>query len=417
MLSRDLNKFITLGVIFFVSYSVCESQNANLIKRPVKLGVDCLSDNDFAILKGKKVGLITNQSGVNGTGQKTRIILADSGKVDLVALYTPEHGLDGDELAGKWVSSRVDSVTGLTAYSLYGKSRKPTAAMLKGIDALVFDIQDVGARCYTYISTMGLCMEAASEMGIEFIVLDRPNPVGGVDVSGPPIDKKWQSFVGQYPMPFKHGMTVGEIAQMAVGEGWLKASPKLKVVRMKGWTRNMRWEDTGLSWVKTSPNIPRAESCDYYLISCLAQHVPGIFAGTGTGKPFQLVAAKRIDHEDICSKLNGLKMSGIRFTPYIDENDSERRGVSLRLNMEESPNHMIIGMTILKTFHQESKNSGFDLLATAGKSGMNLLHKVYGSNSLESDLNSSISAIRIVSKWKASNAHFNKLRSTYLLYD
>ena len=141
--------------------------------------------------------------------------------------------MDGDELAGKWVSSRIDSVTGLTAYSLYGKSRKPTATMMKGIDALIFDIQDVGARCYTYISTMGLCMEAASEMGIEFIVLDRPNPVGGVDVSGPPIDKKWQSFVGQYPMPFKHGMTVGEIAQMAVGEGWLKASPKLKVVRIE----------------------------------------------------------------------------------------------------------------------------------------------------------------------------------------
>ena len=191
MVSRDLTKYITLGGIFFSLLSVVKSENDNLSPLPIKLGVDCLSDDGFAVLKGKKIGLITNQSGVNRDGVKTRIVLAESNKVELVALYTPEHGLDGDELAGKWVSSLIDPVTGLIAYSLYGKSRKPSADMLKGIDALVFDIQDVGARCYTYISTMGLCMDAASEAGIEFIILDRPNPVGGVVVSGPPIEKKW----------------------------------------------------------------------------------------------------------------------------------------------------------------------------------------------------------------------------------
>ena len=169
MLSRDLTKFITLGGIFFSLFSLAKSENTDLTGQRIKLGVDCLVEDDFAILNGKKIGLITKQSGVNGGGIKTRIILANSNKVELVALYTPEHGLDGDELAGKWVSSRIDSVTGLTAYSLYGKSRKPSADMLKGLDALVFDIQDVGARCYTYISTMGLCMDAASELGIEFI--------------------------------------------------------------------------------------------------------------------------------------------------------------------------------------------------------------------------------------------------------
>lgn len=417
MLSRDLTKFITLGGIFFFLFSIVKSENANLTDLPIKLGVDCLNDDDFAILKGKKIGLITNQSGVNRGGVKTRIILANSKNVDLVALYTPEHGLDGNELAGKWVSSRIDPVTGLTAYSLYGKSRKPSADMLKGVDALVFDIQDVGARCYTYISTMGLCMNAASEAGIEFIILDRPNPVGGDDVAGPPIEKKWQSFVGQYPMPFMHGMTVGEIALMAVGEGWLKPLPKLKVIKMKGWERSMRWEDTKLRWIRTSPNIPRSESCYYYLASCLAQHVPGIFAGTGTLKPFQFVVAQGIEHQRLCSKLNGYKMRGIRFFPYIDKNDSKRRGVSLELNLDQRPDLMLISMLMLKEFCAESKNSGLDLIAEASKSGLNLLYKVYGSNSLSADLNSPISAQRIVSKWKSSNKRFKKIRSKYLLYN
>ncbi|NCG26045.1 MAG: DUF1343 domain-containing protein [Verrucomicrobiales bacterium] len=417
MLSRDLTKFITLGVIFLALFSEVKSENGNLTDLPIKLGVDCLSDDDFAILKGKKIGLITNQSGVNRNGVKTRMVLADSNKVELVALYTPEHGLDGDELAGKWVSSRIDPVTGLTAYSLYGKSRKPSADMLKGVDALVFDIQDVGARCYTYISTMGLCMDAAAEAGIEFIILDRPNPVGGTKVSGPPIERKWQSFVGQYPMPFMHGMTVGEIGLMAVGEGWLKSLPKLTVIKMKGWSRSMSWQDTKLRWIKTSPNIPRSESCYYYLASCLAQHVPGIFAGTGTLKPFQFVVAEKIDHQRLCFKLNSYKMPGIRFFPYIDKDNSSRRGVRLEIDMDGEPDLMLISIVMLKAFCAEGKNTGLDFLEEAGKSGLNLLYKVYGSNSLSSDLNSPISPHRIASKWDSSNQHFKKIRSKYLLYD
>jgi len=417
MVSRDLTKFITLGLIFFYPFSEVHSENTNSAGPSIKLGVDCLIDEDFSILKGKKIGLITNQSGVNGEGQKTRAILANSNNINLVALYTPEHGLDGDELAGKWVSSRTDSVTGLTAYSLYGKSRKPTPDMLKGIDALVFDIQDVGARCYTYISTMGLCMEAAADAGIEFIVLDRPNPVGGDEVSGPPIQQKWLSFIGQYPIPFRHGMTVGEIARMAVGEGWLKVSPKLKVVKMKGWQRSMEWRDTKLRWVKTSPNIPRSESCHYYLASCLSQHVPGIYAGTGTAKPFQVVSSRGIDHERLCSRLNSYKMRGIRFVPYIDDDVSKGRGVSLNLDIADSPDLMLISMVMLKTFYAESKKSGSDLLAGPGKSGLNLLYKVYGSDSVLSDLNSSLSAKKLVSRWGPTNKRFKKLRSKYLLYD
>ena len=417
MLSRDLTKFTTLGLIFLYISSAIKSETVNLAGSGVKLGVDCLEDEDFALLKGKKIGLITNQSGVSNEGLKTRIILANSDKVDLVALYTPEHGLDGDELAGKWVSSRTDSVTGLTAYSLYGKSRKPTSAMLKGIDALVFDIQDVGARCYTYISTMGLCMEAAADSGKEFIVLDRPNPVGGVHVSGPPIEQKWISFVGQYPIPFRHGMTVGEIAGMAVGERWLKSSPNLKVVKMKGWRREMEWRHTKLRWIKTSPNIPRSESCHYYLASCIAQHVPGIYAGTGTPKPFQFVTTRGIDHRKLCSKLNGFNIPGVRFAPYLDKDISKGSGVSLDLSLDQDPDLMLISMVMLREFYQEKKQSGEDLLTGAGKSGLNLLYKVYGSDELLSDLRSASGPQKVVTGWDVANKRFKKLRSKYLLYD
>jgi uncharacterized protein YbbC (DUF1343 family) len=417
MVSRDLTKFITLGLIFLYASSVVNSETINLAGSGVKLGVDCLEDEGFALLSGKKIGLITNQSGVSSEGLRTRIVLAKSNKVDLVALYTPEHGLDGDELAGKWVSSRTDSVTGLTAYSLYGKSRKPTAAMLKGIDALVFDIQDVGSRCYTYISTMGLCMEAAADLDIEFIVLDRPNPVGGIQVSGPPIERKWMSFVGQYPIPFRHGMTVGEIARMAVGERWLKSSPKLKVVKMKGWRRDMDWRDTKLRWVKTSPNIPRSESCHYYLATCIAQHVPGIYAGTGTPKPFQFVSARGIDHQKLCSKLNGYNLRGIRFHPYLDKDISKGSGVSLDLSLDQEPDLMLISMVMLKEFYLERKKSGSDLFEGAGNSGLNLLYKVYGSDDLLSDLRSPSGAKKVVRQWEVANKRFKKLRSKYLLYD
>src|SRR5687768_14764884 len=168
----------------------------------VQLGIDRLQELEFAPLVGKRVGLITNQTGVNSAGVKTRQILRRSPKVNLVALFTPEHGLDGTELAGKYVSTRKDPLTGLTAYSLYGPTRKPTPAMLRGIDVLVYDMQDIGVRSYTYISTMLRCMEAAGEAGIEFVVLDRPNPLGGNRVEGPPLDAELTSFVGQVPVPY-----------------------------------------------------------------------------------------------------------------------------------------------------------------------------------------------------------------------
>ena len=180
----------------------------------VQLGIDRLKSLEFEPLKGKRVGLITNHTGVDSKGRLTREILHSAKSVNLVCLLTPEHGLDGTELAGKYVATRTDKLTGLTAHSLYGPTRKPTPQMLKGIDTLVYDMQDIGVRSYTYISTMAKCMEAAGELGLEFVVLDRPNPLGGTRVEGPPVEQKWISFVGQIPVPYVHGMTCGELARM-----------------------------------------------------------------------------------------------------------------------------------------------------------------------------------------------------------
>jgi uncharacterized protein YbbC (DUF1343 family) len=191
----------------------------------IELGIDVLEKDGYASLKGKRIGLITNQTGVDSRGVLTRVLLKKN--TNLAALYTPEHGVDGKEKAGRYVPTRRDKVTGLVAYSLYGPTRKPTAGMLSGIDVLVFDLQDIGCRSYTYISTMGKCMEAAGENNIPFVVLDRPNPLGGLRVEGPSVEPRWVSFVSQFPVPYVHGMTCGELARMINARGWINGRCEL----------------------------------------------------------------------------------------------------------------------------------------------------------------------------------------------
>jgi uncharacterized protein YbbC (DUF1343 family) len=382
----------------------------------VLLGIDQIENENFSILEGKRVGLITNQTGVNYTGLKTRSVLFNSSKVNLVALYTPEHGLDGDEIAGKWVSSRVDKLTGLKAYSLYGKTRKPDAKMLKGVDVLVFDIQDVGARCYTYVSTMGLCMEAAAENDIEFIVLDRPNPVGGDIVEGPPITDKWLSFVGMFPLPFRHGLTIGEIARMSVGEGWLKKNPRLTVIQMKGWSRKMNWMDTGLKWVQTSPNIPRAESCYYYLLCCIPQHVPGVFSGLGTAKPFQSLTRKNFNEDNFVEVLNSIKMLDLEVKPFSGKSKGLQGGVDLKITNFNNKKLVSSGIRILKIMFDDLIKKDQDLFLIEKKYSMNLLYKIFGSDQIggKDFLISSIDEILL--DWAPHIELFKTNREKYLLY-
>jgi len=408
-------KLFILSFISFVQYfSIIFTFSAD--NPSVLLGIDQIENENFSILEGKRVGLITNQTGVNSKGLKTRSVLFNSSKVNLVALYTPEHGLDGDEIAGKWVSSRVDKLTGLKAYSLYGKTRKPDAKMLKGVDVLVFDIQDVGARCYTYVSTMALCMEAAAENEIEFIVLDRPNPVGGDIVEGPPITDKWLSFVGMFPVPFRHGLTIGEIASMSVGEGWLKKNPKLTVIQMTGWNRKMNWTETGLKWVQTSPNIPRAESCYYYLLCCIPQHVPGMFSGIGTAKPFQSLTRKNFDEANLMEALNSIKFLDLEVEPFSGKSKDFQGGVDLKITNFDNKKLVSSGIRILKIMFDDLIKKEQDIFLVENKYSMNLLYKVFGSDQIGNNKFLISSIDEILLNWAPHIKLFKANREKYLLY-
>ena len=236
--------------------SSCSTTPTASTQARVSLGIDQLAKAGFAPLLGRRVGFVTNQTSVNGAGTMSRVMLQQGLGANLKVLFGPEHGLDTRAKAGDLVANAQDEVTGLRAYSLYGEHRKPTSAMLADVDVLVFDIQDIGVRSYTYISTMALAMEAAGQEGKDFVVLDRPNPLGGMLVEGPPVQDAFRSFVSQIPVPYRHGMTIGELAKMMIAKGWIKANPRLTVIPMTGWRRSMNWQDTKLNWVPTSPNIP-----------------------------------------------------------------------------------------------------------------------------------------------------------------
>ncbi len=284
-------------------------------KAQVYFGIDVLEERDFDILKGKRVGLVTNATGVNSELRSSVDVLNDAPDVELVALFGPEHGVRGDIVADGSIANSKDSRTGLTIYSLYGSTYKPTAAMLKGIDVLVYDIQDIGCRSYTFISTMGKCLEACAEHDIEFVVLDRPNPLGGEKVEGALVSPGYSSFVSQYPIPYIYGLTAGELATYLNEEGLLavKKKVRLTVVPCEGWRRDMIWEDTGLKWVPTSPNIPQPVTALFYPASGICGEMQWLSIGIGTSLPFQLFGASWIDAEKLCDRLNFMNIPGFEF--------------------------------------------------------------------------------------------------------
>lgn len=284
----------------------------------IKLGIDVLKENNFNILKGKRIGLITNPTGVDSKLKSTVDILFEAKDLKLAALYGPEHGVRGDFAAGDEIDSQNDKETGLPVFSLYGKHRKPSAEMLKGIDVLVYDIQDIGCRSYTYISTMGLAMEAAAENNIEFVVLDRPNPLGGVKVEGNLVDAdSLISFVSQYKIPYVYGLTCGELAKMLNDEGMLANGVKCKltVIPMKKWKRNMTFPETGLQWIPASPHIPAPYSPIYYVTTGILGELKVVSEGVGYPIPFQTFAAEWIDAKVLASKMNALNLDGVIFRP------------------------------------------------------------------------------------------------------
>ena len=315
-----------------------------------KLGVEVLLTEQKDLIKGKRVGLITNPTGVDQNLNHIVDLLHEDEEIDLVALYGPEHGVRGDAQAGSQVESYVDEQTGITVHSLYGATKKPTPEMLEGVDVLIFDIQDVGARFYTYIYTMAYAMQAAQENGIEIIVLDRPNPLGGDKVSGPVLEEKYSSFVGMYPIPVIHGMTVGELANYFNTEFDINA--KLTVVPMKNWNRNMLYDDTGLELVLPSPNMPTTKTIQVYPGA-------GFFEGTnmsegrGTTKPFELIGAPFVNAYDFAKAMNEKELPGVRFraasfTPTMSKHKGElSHGVQIHVTNSDIYDPLRVGLEMI----------------------------------------------------------------------
>ena len=376
----------------------------------VLLGIDVLQQENFAPLRGKRIGLVTNQTGVNSEGVKTRVILARAPGVKLVALFTPEHGLDGTEGAGRYVSSRRDPLTGLMAYSLYGPTRKPTPQMLEGIDTLVYDMQDIGCRSYTYISTLAKCMEAAGEKGINVVVLDRPNPLGGLRVEGPGMEDRWKSFIGQLPVPYVHGMTAGELARMADAYGWVQPRCQLTVIQMKGWNRQMSWEDTGLRWVRPSPNIPYDTSPLYYVATGMIGELAGMETGVGTPEAFEIAAANRASLDRVMDEMRILHPDGVSFSPYV-----EGRFEGVRLHIEP---HTDTNLTALGIYLLAGLDSGLhpDLFAISGTEKLEMFFKAYGSGVIRDEVSHGMPPSRIVASWAGGVSRFESERAPFLLY-
>ncbi|MEZ4907386.1 MAG: DUF1343 domain-containing protein [Saprospiraceae bacterium] len=386
----------------------------------VSTGIEVLRDDNFDILKNKRVGLITNPTGVDSQLKSTIDILFEAKEVNLVALFGPEHGARGNSYAGDDINNFKDEKTGIPVFSLYGKTRKPTKEMLENIDVLVFDIQDIGCRSYTYISTMGYAMEAAAEYGIEFVVLDRPNPLGGLKIEGPIASDGYISFVSAYPIPYVYGLTIGELATYLNEEKILKSKCKLTVVPMKGWKRNMKYSDTGLKWVLTSPHIPSSNIAEYYVCTGIIGELQEFNTGIGYTLPFQLFGHENINADLLVEKLNNLKLSGITFRPihykpfYGNDSGKNIDGVQLYITDSDRINLMSIQFLLLQEFHNLYPD--IDIIQNA-ESRFNMFDKVCGTDQIKLLFFENYNYNDIKQLIESDNINYKKAIRKYFLYN
>jgi|CZCA01.1.fsa_nt_gi uncharacterized protein YbbC (DUF1343 family) len=381
----------------------------------VRTGIDVLASRDFDVIAGKRVGLITNHTGIDSKGKSTIDILAETDKTKLVAIFAPEHGVRGEAEAGEKVSSDRDTKTGLPIHSLYGKTLKPTREMLQGIDVLVYDIQDVGVRFYTYISTMAYAMEAARENGLDFVVLDRPNPIGGMAIEGPILRKEFSSFVGLYPIPVRYGMTIGELARLFNEEFGIRA--QLKVVEMEGWQRDMWFDDTGLPWIKPSPNIPTLDSATVYPGTCFIEGFVNVSEGRGTDHPFEWIGAPWIDGEALAKRLDAMRLPGVsfspcEFTPKSSKNAGKRcSGIEVSVKDRSRFEPVATGLYIV-----EAIVSMYPAQATWAYKGSHF-DRLIGTDKVRHLLEGEEPASNIINSWASEIAEFRRVRENYLLYN
>jgi uncharacterized protein YbbC (DUF1343 family) len=388
------------------------ARNASRAVR-VQAGVDVLEAERFAPLRGKHVGIITNHTGVDAQGKTTVDVLTHAPGVQVVALFSPEHGLGGSR--DDKISSAKDPVSGLPVYSLYGDTLRPTDEMLAGIDALVFDLQDAGVRFYTYTTTMAYCMEEAAKRKIEFYVLDRPNPLGGEIVEGPVLDADKTSFTAYFALPVRYGLTIGELAQLFNAENQIHCD--LHVIEMKGWKRNYFYEDTGLRWIPPSPNLRTLKGSILYPGLEILQNA-GVSVGRGTEGPFEEFGAPWIGGEEVAARLNDRHVAGLAglaglrfvsqdFIPVAGLYAGQRcGGVAIRVMDKHAVRSMSMGIeiaSVLRELYPEKFDAAKTLL-------------LLGNAETLKQLDAKVSAEQIVAGWKVDLAAFEAMRRKYLLY-
>lgn len=394
----------------------------------VKPGIEVLVERGFSGLEGKRVGLVTNPSGVDSGLHSTVDILAAAKNVNLVALYAPEHGIRGDIYAGGKVESGKDEATGLPVHSLYGATRMPTQKMLEGVDIMVYDIQDVGSRSYTFISTLGLVMRACALKGIPVMVLDRPNPLGGLKVEGTYPDPGYYSFVGQYRIPYIYGLTVGELATLINEEGLNRGQKgnenalkcQLTVVPMEGWTRNMLFNDTGLPWILPSPNIPYPETAICYPSSGLCGEFYGYLnIGIGYTLPFGTFAEEWIDADKLKARLDSYKVPGIAWRTIHYKPISGRltgkliHGVQYHYTDYEAATLTLTQFYVMQAVYELYGREPF----TAAQDRMAMFHKVCGSPWLAEKFSRTMKVSDIREGWAKDVNDFKKLSKKYHIYE
>jgi len=432
-----LVSFLLTGVIFFSSCKAEKREAPAAPAKGVKLGVEDFLESHLDLVKGKKVGLITNPTGVDSHLQSVIDLFRHNPEIELVALYGPEHGVRGNAQAGEYVPFDFDEKYKIPVFSLYGQSFKPApgmlrnideymrsfdttgegkipeSAMIKTVDVLIYDIQDVGTRIYTYETTMAYAMQACAESGIHFIVLDRPNPINGVDMEGPILEyPQFSSFVGIYPIPVRHGMTVGELARL-FNDQFLEKKANLTVIPMQGWQRRMWYDETKLPWVIPSPNMPTPATAMVYPGQVYLEGT-NVSEGRGTTKPFEIFGAPWIDGYELARKLNDLNLAGVKFreawfTPAFSKFAGQLcGGAQIHVTDRNLYRPLETSLHIIKTIR--------DMYPEKFKFHPEYFDRIMGTAKVREALEKGVAVGDIVASFKLGLENFSEKRKSYLLY-
>lgn len=394
-----------------IIFAVLLSMSANA---RVLTGIEVLRAGEFSELEGKKVGLVTNPTGVDADLQSTIDILHNADNVELVALFAPEHGVRGDIPAGAKVKASVDKSTGVKIHSLYGATKTPTPAMMQGIDVMVYDMQDIGCRSYTFISTLGRVMKACVANGVPLLVLDRPNPLGGLRIEGPMrVEPDCKSFVSEFDIPYIYGLTPGELAKY-LNAVLFDGRCNLNVIEMEGWDRAMTFDETGLPWVPTSPNIPTAETAFYYPALGILGELGVCSIGANFTLPFRIAVGENIDAEKLAHDLNDFQLGGVRFRPYhVKINGTQLQGVQVHVVDVDSATFTPIQFYVMEALNHQGINS----FNAAAPSRVSMFNKVCGTKKISGKFRTTMKASDVLPFLIEDVELWREQIKPFLLYD